>query len=406
MSRLSRIISLTKVIQLYRNAYSGLSRQTWFLSLVILINRSGTMVIPFMTIYATQKLHYSLVQAGFIMALFGAGSIVGAYIGGRLTDKVGFYIIQLIALFGGGVMFIILGYLESYFALCAGAFSLSVINESFRPANSTAIAYYSQPENRTRSYSLNRLSINLGWAFGGAIGGFLAGHNYHLLFWVDGLTNISAAIMLLFVLPVPTGLKALVAQNKELSASGLSAYKDKAYLSFIVLTVLFAFCFFQLFTILPVYLKTQLGLSEFLIGLLMAINGLIIAIVEMILVYTLEAKQKPFAFMRFGVWMVGLSYAVFNILSGHFMLALFSSLIITVGEMFAMPFMNSYWIGRSSEHNRGQYAALYTMAWGTAQIAAPSIGGFVADRYSYQTLWWLVFGVSIVAGWGYGKLKK
>ena len=109
--------------------------------------------------------------------------------------------------------------------------------------------------------------------------------------------------------------------------------------------------------------------------------------------------------MRFGVWMVGLSYAVFNILSGHFWLALFSSIIITVGEMFAMPFMNSYWIGRSSEHNRGQYAALYTMAWGTAQIAAPSIGGFVADRYSYQTLWWLVFGVSIVAGWGYGKLK-
>lgn len=363
------------------------------------------MVIPFMTMYATQKLHYSIVQAGFLMALFGAGSIVGAYFGGRMTDKIGFYAIQLIALFGGGIMFIVLGYLESYAALCLGSFSLSVINESFRPANSSAIAYYSKPENRVRSYSLNRLSINLGWAFGGAIGGFLAGHNYHLLFWVDGLTNIAAGIFLMSVLPVPIGLKAFVAKNKQISNKGDSAYKDKSYLTFIIYTVLFAFCFFQMFTILPVYLKTQLQLTEQSIGLLMAINGMIIAVVEMVLVYTLEARKKPLLYMRIGVWMVAISYGLYNILSGHFLVALTCMLIITIGEMLAMPFMNSYWTGRSSEHNRGQYAALYTMAWGTAQIAAPSIGGFVADRFGYPTLWWAVFVVAIIAGWGYGRLK-
>ena len=62
-------------LQLYRNAYSGLSRPIWWLSLVIFINRSGTMVIPFLTVYLMDK-GYTLSQAGFVMAAFGTGAIL------------------------------------------------------------------------------------------------------------------------------------------------------------------------------------------------------------------------------------------------------------------------------------------------------------------------------------------
>jgi predicted MFS family arabinose efflux permease len=393
------------IITLYKSAYAGLSRETWFLSLVILINRSGTMVIPFMTMYATQKLHYSIVDAGVMMSLFGAGSIVGAFIGGRLTDALGFYKIQVVALFGGGILFIVLGYLQSYLLLCAGTFALSMVNDSFRPANSTAVAYYSKPQNRTRSYSLNRLAINLGWAFGGALGGFLASHNYHLLFWVDGLTNIAAAIILVVVLPVPS-ISKTVAGRHETTSKVASAYRDKQYLFFIFLTILFAFCFFQMFTILPVYLKQELKIEESSIGVLMATNGLIIAMIEMVIVFKLEARARPLRYIKWGVWLVGLSYVIFNIFNGNFLLALLSSVIITFGEMLSMPFMNTYWISRSADNNRGQYAALYTMAWGTAQIAGPSVGGYVADRYSFNVLWYLIFAITVLAGFGYNRLAK
>lgn len=365
------------------------------------------MVLPFMTIYATERLNFTLTQAGFVMALFGAGSIVGAFIGGKLSDRFGFQNVQLFALFCGGAMFIVVGYLTTFITLCTGVFILSVINESFRPANSSAIAYYSKPENRTRSYSLNRLAINLGWAFGGTIGGFLAARNYHLLFWVDGITNISAGVLLLLVLPMPKAIKQQIFQHKQNNLhQTTSAYKDVRYRWFVVLTVLFAFCFFQMFTILPVYYRTKLQISEEEIGALMAINGLIIAFTEMVLVYRLERSGKPFRFIKYGVWLVGLSFGVFNIFEGWFLVALFSMLIITVGEMFAMPFMNTYWIGRSNEFNRGEYAALYTMAWGTAQIASPSIGGWLADTYSYNLLWWIIFLIAIIAGVGYHYLTR
>ena len=116
---------LSAATSLYKNAFTGLTKNTWLLSIVMLVNRSGTMVIPFMTIYCTQKLHFSLPQAGIVMALFGAGAIVGAYIGGNSTDKFGFYTQQLASLLLGGVMFIVVGFLKTYESLCIGTFILS-----------------------------------------------------------------------------------------------------------------------------------------------------------------------------------------------------------------------------------------------------------------------------------------
>src|SRR3981189_1891730 len=117
---------LKATTQTYRNAYTGLSKSTWLLSLVMLINRSGTMVLPFMSLYLTSPaMGYSIGQAGFVYGLFGAGAFAGAWLGGRLTDKIGFYPVQLMALTGGGVLFIVLGQMKSFPLICVFTFILS-----------------------------------------------------------------------------------------------------------------------------------------------------------------------------------------------------------------------------------------------------------------------------------------
>ncbi len=356
----------------------------------MLVNRSGTMVIPFMTMYCTQQLHFSLPRAGIVMSLFGAGAIAGAYIGGRITDKFGFYSQQLASLLLGGIMFIITGFLQTYLSLCIGTFILSMCNESFRPANAAAIAYYSEPENRTRSYSLNRLAINLGWAVGGALGGILASINYHLLFWVDGCTNIIAAILLFKLLPYAKS-KASIIKDKSLVKQ--HAYRDKFYVAFIIITFFFAACFFQIFTIQPVFFKTQWHYNEAFIGFLMALNGIIIVFSEMILVHSIEGKKLNTFFIRIGFFVSAISFACLNILPASVFTACFSITLITIGEMLSMPFMNSFWIQRSGLHNRGEYAALYAIAWSVAQIAAPLSGSHIAASYSFTALWWVLSAV-------------
>src|SRR6478735_5837192 len=94
--------------QLYKNAYSGIPRPVWWLAVVMFVNRCGTMVIPFMTVYLTTQ-GFTLSEAGYVMGAFGAGSIIGSYVGGKLTDRIGSFHVQVFSLLLNGLMFIVLG---------------------------------------------------------------------------------------------------------------------------------------------------------------------------------------------------------------------------------------------------------------------------------------------------------
>lgn len=394
---------------LYKNAYAGLSRSTWLLSLVIFINRSGTMVVPFLTLYLTSsKMGYSISQAGFVFGLFGLGAFSGSFFGGKLTDKIGFYPVQLITLFGGGILFFVLAEMRSYSFICLFTYLLSFINEAFRPANSTAIAFYSKVENRTRSYALNRLAINLGWAFGSALGGVLAKINYELLFWVDGSTNILAAVLLIIFLRPVKKIKhtneLIKNHNNTKPKPVLTPYKDRPYLLFILLTVFFASCFFQLFTNLPFYFKNELFFSEPEIGFLLAMNGIIIAVVEMVLIYKLEGKRSNLVYISSGVMIVGISFLLLAIPGIGFGLALIMIFSVTVGEILSMPFMNSFWISRTEHENRGQYAALYSMAWSAAQTLGPMSGSQLVHSLGFFWLWMSAGIICLLVAFLYRKM--
>ncbi len=397
---------LDRTISLYRTSFTGLSSQTWLLSFVILINRSGTMVVPFMTLYLTgPTMQRSLSDAGTVMGLFGLGAIIGAYFGGKFTDRIGFHKVQLITLLGGGIMFIVLGQIRSFPLICLFTFLLSLVNEAFRPANSSAIAHYSKPENRTRSYSLNRLAINLGWAVGTSIGGIIASYNYELLFWVDGITNICAAFALFFFLK-PSKEIHLDKKQNAIEIPSRSVYKDKVYLWFIFLLTLFAVCFFQLFTTIPKYFRDDLHLTERYIGLIMALNGLLIVILEMVLVYSLEGKRKNLIYISIGVAICAMAFFSLLLPGSGKMITLIMILIITLGEIIAMPFMASFWSNRCDEKNRGQYAALFTMAWGIGQTLGPYLSSHLVEATNFQVLFFVLGGILLFSSFGFWKLNK
>ncbi len=357
-----------------------------------------------MTLYLTsEEMGYSVKQAGVVFGLFGAGAFFGAWFGGKLTDKIGFYTVQMITLAGGGLLFMALGQMKTYPLICAFTFLLSFVNEAFRPANTTAIAFYSKEENRTRSYALNRLAINLGWALGSGLGGFIAHINYELLFWIDGFTNIFAAVLIgLLLKPAKVVKPANTSLDDPLIRS---AFKDKTYLVFALITMLFASCFFQIFTNLPVYFKREMHLSEPFIGMLMAINGILIALLEMVMVYKLEPRGKSLFYIALGVFIIGISFITLTIPGGSAAIAFLMIFMITFGEILSMPFMNSYWIARTQPSNRGQYAALYTMSWSAAQTLGPMGGAILAQAAGFDVLWWLVGGVCIIAALLFRRLE-
>ena len=139
-------------------------------------------------------------------------------------------------------------------------------------------------------------------------------------------------------------------------------------------------------------------MSEFYIGLLMGLNGLIIVIIEMVLIFHLESKNKTMKMISTGLFLTSLSFLVYIVLPMHPLTGLISVILVTFGEIYAMPFMNNYWTGRTSSHNRGQYAGYYTMAWSLAQVVGPTGGTWIAGHFGFNSLWWIASIVCLITG--------
>ena len=187
---------LQRALQKYFNNFKGFSREIWILALITFINRAGTMVLPFLSKYLKEDLHFSYSQVGWIMVSFGIGSMLGSWLGGKLSDKIGFYKIMIFSLLTSGIGFFILQKITSYQGLLIAIFFIMVIADMFRPAMFVSLGAYAKPENRTRALTLVRLAINLGFAAGPALGGLLImSVGYKGLFWVDGATCIVAILI-------------------------------------------------------------------------------------------------------------------------------------------------------------------------------------------------------------------
>ncbi|KQC00441.1 MFS transporter [Pedobacter sp. Hv1] len=394
-----------QIIQAYKTSFSGLSKETWLLSIVILVNRCGYMAVPFMGLYVTKSLHRPASDAGIIISLFGVGSILGATAGGKLTDMFGFRPVQIFSSLIGGLFFLVFSQVSHFNTLCVLAVLISFFCDAFRPANFTAIAAYAAEGKETRSYSLNRLATNIGWAVGISIGGIIASFNYQLLFIVDGVVSILVAFAIFMFLPAVKGFRKAVAAKLE-GIIVRKPWQDPLFIKFLLLTTVFATCFFLMFRVVPVFFKEVWHLDEALIGMVLGVNGVIIALFEMVMISKIENKRSPVFYIVTGVLIVGLSFA--TLMLPKFLpvvVALISVTCFTFGEMFAIPFVNTFVIKRSNEFNRGQYAAGYTVAWSIAQVVGPTGGFYLAEKLGYSPLWICIVVLLLFCAYGYSTLN-
>lgn len=360
------------------------------------------MAVPFMSLYVTVKLDRSLADAGLIITLFGIGSVMGALLGGFLTDRIGFRWVQIVSAILSGLLFMLYGTIKDFYTLCLLTVLLSLVADALRPANHAAIATYSTPENLTRSYTLNRLAINLGWSLGGAIGGLLAAIDYQLLFWVEGGTNVVAGLLIWFLLPWTAQSARKFTLKLTRPAGVLQPWQDKLFMRFIIFATLFTTAFFLVFRLVPVFWRAEWGINEVGIGLLLGMNGLIIALFEMVLVRRWESRGKNIRYIIYGTLACGIGFAMLLLPWGTgLILALFFMLAVTLAEMLAFPFISSFIMMRSSEHNRGAYATANTLSWSVAQIIGPSGGGWIAEHYGFSWLWAALIVLCLTTSWGF-----
>ena len=381
----------------YAKSFKGLSVEVWWLAFITFINRAGTMVLPFLSLYLKEDLHLSLAQVGWVMSSFGVGSLVGSWLGGKLTDKVGYYKVMFWSLLSTGFLFIALQFVGTFIGFAVGIFITMVVADTFRPAMFVSLKAYSKVENQTRSLTLIRLAINLGFSFGPFLGGIIiATLSYAGLFWVDGITCIAAVLLMRFVLKYKT-IKAAEIDEYKLNNAKTSVYKDKPYWIFLAVVFLMGFIFLQLFTTMPLYYKGIHGLTEVEIGLIMSLNGFLIFLLEMPLIHYIEGTL--FNRMKIITWsliLMAVSFLVLNASAWSGVLII-GMLFITLGEMLAFPFTNNFAMNRAPEGREGKYLALYTMAFSLAHIFSAKTGMEIIDAFGFNANWYLMGVLGFVA---------
>ena len=367
-----------------------LPRRIWILAGAAMINRAGTMALPFLTLYLVRSLGFSAARAGAYLGLYGAVSLVVAPLAGRACDRVGTRAMMLWCLTSSGLAMLAFPSARTPGAVAAMTVLWALATEGFRPAVMTAVSESAPDSMRKQAYALNRLAVNVGMSVGPALGGFLASVSFRSIWYVDAATSLAASAVLFAALPAakPSEHDA----PPPVSARGLSDPRLRALL---LAALPVSVVFFQHEGPMPVYLVRDLGLPPSFFGLLFTINTALIIALEVPINHA-TAKWTPARTLSLGSALFAVGFGAYGLGTRRWHIVL-ATAIWTFGEMILMPGMTAYVSEISPEGRRGEYMGLYMMAFSLSFMAGPWAGLYALDRWGAQALWGLCFAVGAVS---------
>jgi MFS family permease len=393
------MLSIDRLRDGLRSATAGLPRSFWIICAGIFVNRIGGFVLPFLALYLTQALHLSLARAGLVIALYGAGGAAAGPVGGYLADHVGRRFTMVTALGLGGVGMIALGMTRQLPVLAPMIFLVALVSEMYRPAMQAAVADLVDPADRLRAFGLVYWVINVGFAIGLTLGGLIAARSFLWLFIGDGITTLMFGLLILTGVPeTHPHLSVGGAKRPAHARSGFFApYRDLHFVLFLVLSFFIALVFMQNATSFPVDMTAK-GISRSVFGRVLALNGVVIVLVQPFLGPFLARRDRSHT-LAVGSALIALGFGL-NALASTVSLYVLSVVIWTVGEMGVLPVANAVVADLAPPDVRGRYQGAYGLAFGSAVCLAPALGMFVLGRLGSVTLWsgCLVIGLIVSAG--------
>jgi predicted MFS family arabinose efflux permease len=398
----------SKNLALMVNPWKGLKnipKNMWILAIATLINRAGTMVIPFLAIYLTSEIKVSVGEAGFVLAVYGTGAFITSPFVGMLSDKIGAMRIMRLSLISSGFVLFLFSFITDYNQILIVTFIWAVLSEAFRPANLSLITEVVPPSQQRTAFALNRLAINLGMSIGPVAGGLLTMLDFSILFYVDGITAIAAGIFLYTSRwekhPDTESPPDAVIETAPLKKSIL---KDYFFLYFLISIVPMQLVFFQLLGAFPLYIVQYLGYTPAVFGFLSAINTVIIIFVEV----PLNDYLSNWSFKKtlaIGAILTGLGFGIFAA-AGTIPVIITGIILFTFGEMIFFPVSAAYVSEVSPKNKMGEYMGYLQMTFSLSFLAGPWLGTIVLNNSGPVILWILAFFFSLITAVLMIKLKK
>lgn len=379
--------------------YRGLPKSIYILFIAQIINRFGDFVVPFLTLYLTQKIGLSAGISGVIVTANILIGIPASLIGGKAADSLGrrktylwsqsIAAISLLpcAVFKNPVIIVT--------CLMINAFFTGFI----RPALSAIVADVLPPKQRQLGFSLQYLGTNIGVSIGPIVAGILFKNMLPMLFIGDALTSLIAVVLIAFNIEEtnPSHNKAIKQFEKEEKGGVIKAFANRPYLCiFLVVYIAYSFIYTQHRFSLPITMGDIYkldGSTRF--GYLMSIN----AFTVIFLTVTITSLTHKFHALT-KIIIAGILYAVGFGMIGiihNFALFVLSTVIWTIGEILVTTSFGVYISNNSPSNYRASFNAVGGLSWSIGGALGTSLAGKFIDSFGLNYIWSLTFIISAIA---------
>jgi predicted MFS family arabinose efflux permease len=374
----------------------GLPREVWLLFATNLINRAGMMVLPFLVLYLTRELSFSLARAGSMLAIYGASAIVFGPIGGRLSDRIGALPVMRASLISSGSVLLLFPLANGFAAVATMTVLWAGCAEMFRPASLAAITHVVAPDQRRQAFALNRLAINLGMSIGPALGGFLATVSFRAMFAVDAMTTlIAGTVLALTPWRAFSGVNSQAGDRDAEHVGPATIFHDGFFLVFLGGVFLVGIVFFQHESALPLYLVQFLHLSPAFYGMLFTINTMLIVALEVPLV-TATARWSNTRSLILGCLLFAVGFGALAVIASPG--GVIATVVVwTFGEMLLFPAMSAHMAEIAPENRRGVYMGAYSMSLSIALTVGPWMGTQLLALLGPVAVWSAMFALGALA---------
>jgi MFS family permease len=382
---------------------ADLSPMYWFLWLGTLINRFGSFVVPFLTLYLTSQRGISVSRAALMVSLFGIGSFAAQLAGGEMADRIGRRPVMLMSLFVTPVAMIILGFAHAVPLIATCTLVLGFFSDLYRPASSAIIADIIPSSARTRAFGYLNWAVNLGFAAAPVLAGFMARYDYLLLFIGDGLTTLIFGLIVLVRIPETRPTAASQVAHASFRERVRQVRQEPILLLFTILALFIGIIYMQGYVTLPVDMQSH-GLTPSDYGLAIAVNAILIVLLS------IQVSNAAGNWPRFGAMAVAalLLGAGFGLTAFAFNLPMFvvSVAIWTLGEITVTAVAPALIADLSPVELRGLYQGIFGSAWGLAFFLGPVLGGWIYEHLSPFALWSFCFMLGCLLAVSYLSMAR
>ncbi|RJL32570.1 MFS transporter [Bailinhaonella thermotolerans] len=352
------------------------------------------MVEPFIGVYLVSMRGFSLVTAGFVMTLFGAGSLLSQPIAGFLADRIGRKAVLTGGMLATGACLVALSMMDSIVGIGVLMLVLGLVLDAYRPASSALVADLVSPQDRPKAYAFLFWAVNMGFTAAMLIGGWLAAQkDFAWMFWVDAIACSAFGLMVWFAVPETRG------EAEKASGSYLDVLRDRVMLGFCLILLAYTFVYLQSFTTMSIAMTRQ-GLPVEGYGLVMAVNGIVIVVLQPLVAKWLGRFDQS-RVLALGMALVGVGFAVKALMTTVVGYGV-AVAVWTLGEVLTAGIAAAIVAGLAPAHLRGRYMGLFGLTWSLGGLLAPLLGTQILQHANVPTLW-VTCGVLAALG-GAGQL--